>query len=943
MKRLLIFAATASLLALPAMADLGDYTGNSYQFVTYNNGTHGMHGYAGPEDSDPPWWQTITLGANVTDFTLRNGDCFYSNGMDVASDTGNLIKHSDGTDSGIDYEGHVIGSQWMNPHPDFVDMKGAALTNGTPAYTVFVNAGNNVLGDYSNHSCYASGRPDDNTVEVTFSGFSVGHRVDIAFICTAHPDARSSAAVAKYTLTGVDSFVNDSVLSPQFDNGGEWRVPFSDYSFITTQQYDEVVDAYYAMDTASNYTLLSGLQDDMALFTDIDPGPDGTFTVTVALALGGSIQNGWDNYMNAESGGGMFDGFVLGLQSSGGGGTAPIVVNYGATLVDHESATLNGNLTTTGELPTEVIVYWDTVDRGTAKEAWANTNAFGIQGNGLKTHGLTGLLPSTQYFYRFYATNSAGVSWGSPSATFTTVGPPLPPTIVNLPAAPVDFRSATLNGNLTSTGNLATLVYVYWDTADHGSTNDAWGNTDIFSGIQATGTKSNNITGLTQNSEYFYRFFATNSAGVAWGTPTMSFTTDPASVPVITNFAATSVEPNSATANAELTSDGDLPCQVFVFWDTADRGTNGTWANSKMLRGTHTNGAKSASISGLSPETQYFYRFFATNAFGCSWGSPAIMFSTLAAPSGSGLDAYTGNYYEFVCYNNGTFGMHNYSPPEDSNPPWWEFITLGTNVTDFTLRNGDIMYSNGIQVIADMGNLIRHDDGTDSGIDYEAHVLGEQWLAPHPDYSDMKGTALSNGTPAYTVFVDTEGNNVLGDYSNHSCYASGRPDDNTVNLTFSGFAEGARVDIAFICTAHPDARSSAAVSKYILTDAESFTNQSVLSPQFDDGGSWRVPFSDYSWITTQQYDEVVGGYYGMGQASNYTYLSGLYDDMVLFTDIDPGTNGQFGITVELALGGSIQNGWDDYINAESGGGMFDGFVLGLRGTPSQNGAIVILR
>jgi hypothetical protein len=98
--------------------------------------------------------------------------------------------------------------------------------------------------------------------------------------------------------------------------------------------------------------------------------------------------------------------------------------------------------------------------------------------------------------------------------------------------------SATLNGNLTSTGGVPTQVYVYWGTSDGGTNSGSWGNANNL-GTNGVGVLSVAVTNLTPNRAYYYRFFATNADGSAWANATTNFQTLAASGPLPVNLGST--------------------------------------------------------------------------------------------------------------------------------------------------------------------------------------------------------------------------------------------------------------------------------------------------------------------------------------------------------------------------------------------------------------------
>jgi hypothetical protein len=93
----------------------------------------------------------------------------------------------------------------------------------------------------------------------------------------------------------------------------------------------------------------------------------------------------------------------------------------GASNVMSISATLNGTLTSTGGVPTQVSVYWGTNNGGTTFANWGHTNNLGTNSAGLLSADVTGLTPNTTYYYRFFATNIDGSAWAAATTNFQTL------------------------------------------------------------------------------------------------------------------------------------------------------------------------------------------------------------------------------------------------------------------------------------------------------------------------------------------------------------------------------------------------------------------------------------------------------------------------------------------------------------------------------------------
>ena len=306
-------------------------------------------------------------------------------------------------------------------------------------------------------------------------------------------------------------------------------------------------------------------------------------------------------------------------------GIPPSVINDGATDVGFTDATLNGTVVTTGGASTEVSVYWDLTDKGTAKDNWDNSHSFGPTGEGSLATNVTGLSSDTPYYYRFYATNTHGEDW-SAASTYTTEYQG-PPSVTNNGATGVGLTDATLNGTVVTTGGASTEVSVYWDLTDKGTTKEDWVNSYSL-GTAGEGSLATNVTGLSPETPYYYRFYATNTYGEDWSVAS-NFTT--VGLNVTTAGGAQIITQSVARLNGDVNKDTDIS----IFWDVVDRGPNsGGWAKSVMLGGVAA-GTFFTDASNLLYGLTYYYRCFASNTVdGSTAWSSAAEFS-LPVPAGS--------------------------------------------------------------------------------------------------------------------------------------------------------------------------------------------------------------------------------------------------------------------------------------------------------------------
>jgi len=305
--------------------------------------------------------------------------------------------------------------------------------------------------------------------------------------------------------------------------------------------------------------------------------------------------------------------------------TSPTVDNSGASDIQATSVTLGGEVTDTGGAIPGVTLYWGDNDGGTDPAAWDTTIPFGAQGGSFSA-GVSSLTPSTTYYFRCFASNPAGDDWANSSATFSTLAPPNPPSVVNNAASSVTFTTADVNGTVTATGGETPNVTIYFGDNDGGTTPGNWDDS-VSIGAQS-GVFSNSRFALTHDTTYYYCAFVENSGGSAWAPLSANFTTLAYSLPVVTTAAATNITGTAAQLGGEITSTGDDAPTVTIFWGDNDGGTNvGNWDDSVVL-GLQSAGFSSV-LSGLNPLATYYYRAHAQNAAGGAWAGSTLSFTTL--------------------------------------------------------------------------------------------------------------------------------------------------------------------------------------------------------------------------------------------------------------------------------------------------------------------------
>jgi hypothetical protein len=102
-----------------------------------------------------------------------------------------------------------------------------------------------------------------------------------------------------------------------------------------------------------------------------------------------------------------------------------IVANLSASTLSNSAASVSGSLTqgVYGDECATVRVYFGRLDGGNLRGAWENSQTVGVNTNfnpRTFTATLTNLAPDTNYYFRFYATNTSGEVWAPASSQFST-------------------------------------------------------------------------------------------------------------------------------------------------------------------------------------------------------------------------------------------------------------------------------------------------------------------------------------------------------------------------------------------------------------------------------------------------------------------------------------------------------------------------------------------
>lgn len=151
------------------------------------------------------------------------------------------------------------------------------------------------------------------------------------------------------------------------------------------------------------------------------------------------------------------------------------------------------------------------------------------------------------------------------------------------------------------------------------------------------GTFISKVYGLMSGTTYHVRAYATNSAGTSYGSD-IKFTTT-LTVPKVKTICISAIASNFAICYGTIKNQGmGLVTAKGICW-----GTNSypTISDNKTIEGTGI-GDFNSSINGLSPQTTYYLRAYATNNLGTGYGNQ------LSFKTGYTITDYDGNVYNTV-------------------------------------------------------------------------------------------------------------------------------------------------------------------------------------------------------------------------------------------------------------------------------------------------------
>jgi phosphodiesterase/alkaline phosphatase D-like protein len=311
------------------------------------------------------------------------------------------------------------------------------------------------------------------------------------------------------------------------------------------------------------------------------------------------------------------------------GTPTPSATTGSATAITSQGATLNGTVNPHNQTVSYQFIYG--ASSSALNQSTTLTAGPSGQTDTAVNAALTGLSPSTTYFYRLNVI-SGGQTYSGATQSFTTSAAPVQtPVVTTAAASQITSTGALLNGTINPGGSQAVTYSFAYGTSST-QLNSSTAQTTGPSGTTVAPVSSS-VSGLHAATTYFFKLNVT-SGGQTYSGTVRSFTTNaappPPQTPTVTTGTASQVNDQSAVLGGTINPNGSQPVSYSFAYGTSSSSLDHATAPSTGLTGT-TTVPVTTGVSGLSPTTTYFFRLNVSFA-GQTYSGAVHSFTTNATP-----------------------------------------------------------------------------------------------------------------------------------------------------------------------------------------------------------------------------------------------------------------------------------------------------------------------
>lgn len=297
----------------------------------------------------------------------------------------------------------------------------------------------------------------------------------------------------------------------------------------------------------------------------------------------------------------------------------PAVTALAASAVDEDSAVLNGRLTADGDYDVvEYGFYYDDSATVSSSDDKERSGTGDLKDEQTFQARIDDLDPDRTYYFKAYIIYADSrdnrrlvLSTNTRSFTTSDIGAEDRPQVITAVATRITVDSARLNAELDSEGDSLIREYGFY----YGTTSATNTKKRVGTRIDEGDGFSLGLTDLKANTKYYFKAYARNEQGTAFGT-VRSFTTKKVLLPEVATRTTTTGD-GLAILNGVVTDKGGSSIESYGFY-------YGTSSNPttkiKVGNGIAEDRDFSYRLTGLDPNRTYYVKAYATNQDGTGYG-----------------------------------------------------------------------------------------------------------------------------------------------------------------------------------------------------------------------------------------------------------------------------------------------------------------------------------